>query len=76
MKGVGKQQNVTVIDLNKRSIDFYESLGDEGSSYLMCTENRTHFVEAGARVMAQMVAEEMCKGMSGLQPYLVECKLR
>ncbi|MHB9071767.1 MAG: rhamnogalacturonan acetylesterase [Sedimentisphaerales bacterium] len=74
MKTIGRRYDVAVIDLNKRSIAFYESLGDEGSGYLMTSADRTHFTEAGARAMARLVVEEICSEVPDMRRYSMECK--
>jgi lysophospholipase L1-like esterase len=57
MKKVGKEMNVPVIDLYTLSGEVFLKLGDEGSADLMGPNERTHFSEKGARLLAGLVAQ-------------------
>jgi len=56
MKKVGKEMKVSVIDLYTLSGEIFLRLGDEGSADLMGPNERTHFSEKGARLLAGLVA--------------------
>ena len=67
MKIIAKEKNVTIVDLHASSGTAFEELGDEGSSDLSCSlEDRTHFSEKGARLMAKLITTEL----SGISPDL------
>lgn len=66
MKEVGKETVVAVVDLYEMTGREFQSLGETGSSYFTINmageqekDDRTHFTEAGARRLAQMVASEL-----------------
>jgi lysophospholipase L1-like esterase len=56
VKTVAQKLDVPVIDLYGMSGELFESLGEEGSSELTVPEDQTHFTEAGAEKMAELVA--------------------
>ncbi len=59
MKQVGTEESVPVLDLNARASALFLELGEEGSVELMAPDDRSHFSEKGARVMAGFVAQEI-----------------
>jgi len=72
VKNVAEETNVPLIDLNTKSRELYERLGAEGSKLLFLQlqpgenpnypkgkEDNTHFNELGARMIAQIVLQEM-----------------
>ena len=61
MKKVGKEMNVPVIDLYTLSGEVFLKLGDDGSADLMGPNERTHFSEKGARLLAGLVAQGASK---------------
>jgi lysophospholipase L1-like esterase len=61
MKKVAKEMNVPVIDLYTLSGQVFLKLGDEGSADLMGPNERTHFSEKGARLLAGLVAQGATK---------------
>ncbi len=68
---VGAEKRVPVIDLNARSVELFERLGDAGSAHLSCAPgDRTHFSAQGARAMAKIVAEGLYTKVPNLQCYL------
>jgi lysophospholipase L1-like esterase len=69
MKETGEKENVAVIDLHTRSVEFYESLGEEGSNY-MNLNDRTHFTEEGARSITRLIVEELGKKAPQLSKHL------
>lgn len=69
---VAAQQNVTLIDLDKKSMDLYQQFGKENSKLLFLQlqpgehsnypdgrDDNTHFNELGARLIAQTVLKEI-----------------
>lgn len=71
---VAKEQNVPVIDLDRKSRELYQQLGQEATKLLFMqlepnehpfypegSKDNTHFNELGARKMAQIVLAEMRK---------------
>ncbi|WP_417386594.1 rhamnogalacturonan acetylesterase [Gimesia sp.] len=68
---VGKEKNVPVIDLHKKSVALFNQLGDAGSSDFSPSESdRTHFSRKGALEIARLVAEEIPTTVPELKPYL------
>jgi lysophospholipase L1-like esterase len=63
MKQLAKEENVTLIDLMKRSLDFYASIGyDEAHTLFMASMNKTdftHFTEKGAKQIARLLSESV-----------------
>jgi lysophospholipase L1-like esterase len=60
MKTVAAEMKVPVVDLHSASRALYEKLGQEEVAKLACEPgDRTHFNEAGARAMAQLVLQEL-----------------
>jgi lysophospholipase L1-like esterase len=59
MKAVAAEKKAPLIDLHSASGAAFEKLGDAGSADLSCCapDDRTHFSEKGARLMAQLIAE-------------------
>jgi len=69
---VGKQLNVPVIDLDKKSRELYQQMGEEDSKLLFMEldsaehpiypkgrHDNTHFTDYGARIMAQFVLNDI-----------------
>ncbi|MCA9021111.1 MAG: hypothetical protein KDA74_13270, partial [Planctomycetaceae bacterium] len=68
---VGKEKNVPVIDLHKKSVALFNQLGDSGSSdFSASNSDRTHFSRKGALEIARLVAEEIPATVPELRPYL------
>ncbi len=78
---VASEQNVTLIDLDKKSIALYQQFGKENSKLLFLQlkpgehpnypdgrDDNTHFNELGARLIAQIVLKEIRE----LKPELAE----
>jgi lysophospholipase L1-like esterase len=61
MKAVAAEKKTALIDLHSASGTAFEKLGDAGSADLSCCapDDRTHFSEKGARLMAQLIAERL-----------------
>lgn len=71
MKEVAAEKNITFIDIYTTSGEFISSLGDEKSGYLSCNaKDRTHFSQAGAEKMAELVVEGLKKSGSDITKYL------
>lgn len=71
VKAVAKEKDVPVLDLHTQSIALFNKLGDDGSLYISATpEDRTHFSAEGARVIAQLVVEELAQNVRALKPYI------
>jgi len=59
MKRVAAEMNVPVIDLYQMSGEAFEPLGDSGVSGLTASaQDRTHFTEKGATILAELVAKK------------------
>lgn len=71
MLKVGKEKNVPVIDLHKKSVALFNQLGDAGSNDFSASKSdRTHFSRKGALAIARLVAEEIPTTVPELKPYL------
>lgn len=69
MKAVASDKRVAVIDLNSSSGTFYEQLGTAANETVSNAPNdRTHFNEEGARMMAHLVVQELTQ----LEPRLAQ----
>jgi lysophospholipase L1-like esterase len=60
---VGEAHHVQLIDLNRRSAEFYNRVGDGPATFVTVCGNdcldRSHFSRAGGYVMASLAAEEL-----------------
>ena len=76
VREVAKEQKVPLIDLDEKSLDLYQQFGPENSKLLFLQlqagehpnypegkNDKTHFNELGARLIAQMVLKEI-KGLN------------
>lgn len=74
MKETAEENEVYIIDLMKKSIDYFTSIGYERAKELfMISENGTdctHFTEQGAKAMAQLVCQGIKELNNGLTPYV------
>lgn len=71
MKEVAAEENVPLIDLEGASKRAFEELGPEGTTPIFLDTDNTHFKEAGARLVAKLVIEEMKKLDIDLKNYIV-----
>ncbi|RYF88725.1 MAG: GntR family transcriptional regulator, partial [Chitinophagaceae bacterium] len=84
VKEVAAQQNVPLIDLDEKSRQLYQQFGDEHSKLLFLQlkpgehpnypdgkNDNTHFNELGARLIAQIVLQELKALNIGLQERVV-----
>lgn len=55
---IGADQDLLVIDLNTKSMDLFNKLGENKSLRLNWPNDSIHFSEFGARILAGLVAEE------------------
>jgi lysophospholipase L1-like esterase len=71
MKAVAEETKVAVIDLHTKSGKLFEKLGEAGSAeFANRADDRTHFNEAGAKAMADLVMRELRVVEPALKPYL------
>jgi lysophospholipase L1-like esterase len=70
MKAQAKAQNLELIDLNLRSGDYYEQVGNAYLTSNIFDGGTTHFIKAGAIQMAKLVAAEIKKNDQRLARYL------
>lgn len=83
VRSVAKEQNVPLIDLDKKSQQLYQSLGNEYSKLLFLhlapgehpnypggKQDNTHFSELGARKVAQIVLSEIRSQLPELATYI------
>ena len=75
MRGVAGEQNVPLIDLHASTLALYEDLGPDGSEQFAAKAgDRTHFNEAGARKMAELIVAAIPRAAPGLAGYVVAGK--
>lgn len=72
MKKVAKENNVTLIDLYTASGEYMEKTGSENIDPVFCgvKNDRTHFSEKGALVLAEFVAKDIAAVKLPLAEYL------
>lgn len=84
VRDVAKENNVLLIDLDKKSQELYQQMGVENSKLLFVQlkpgehpnypdgkEDNTHFSELGARLIAQLVLKELKTLNTGLNERIV-----
>jgi uncharacterized protein (UPF0248 family) len=82
MKEVAAENNLLLLDLNVKSLEYYNYLGYDGTAsifmqlkpgeypnYPSGLNDNTHFKEAGAKQIARMVVEEINEKIPGLSSY-------
>lgn len=82
MKEVAAENNLVLLDLNTKSLEYYNKLSYEGTAsifmqlkpgeapnYLAGLNDNTHFKEAGAKQMARMIIEEVNAKIPALSAY-------
>jgi lysophospholipase L1-like esterase len=67
VKDVAVEFQIPLIDLNQMSIDLFNKLGESGSAYIAWTD-KIHFTQAGAQVIAGLVANALPDSFG---PYLI-----
>lgn len=85
VRSVAKEQNVPLIDLDKKSQQLYQSMGNEYSKLLFLylapgehpnypggKQDDTHFSELGARKVAQLVLSEIRNHLPELAAYITK----
>ena len=75
MKQVATEENVTLLDMTSATLDWLESLGDEGSKpYFMISTGKndnTHTIACGARKVTELVCEKIKAQLPELAEHLV-----
>lgn len=75
MRGVAAEKKVPLIDLNAATVALYENLGPDETEKLAAKEgDRTHFNEAGARKMAEIIAGGVPEAVPELKTHLAAPK--
>ncbi|OIJ16364.1 hypothetical protein BKP37_06265 [Anaerobacillus alkalilacustris] len=85
MREVAKENKLTLLELNLKSLAFYNSLGmedtnplfmqlrpEEHPNYPEGLNDNTHFREAGAKQMARMVIEEINEKLPEISSYTMK----
>ena len=74
MKQVAEEENVPLLDITTATLDWLESLGDEGSKpYFMISTGKndnTHTIACGARKVTELVCEKIKNQLPGLAEHL------
>jgi lysophospholipase L1-like esterase len=70
MKGAAQLKSLEVVDLNLRSGEYYEKVGDAFLAKNIFDGGTTHFIKAGAVEMATLIAGELKKQNGPLAHYL------
>ena len=71
---VARQMNVTVIDFEAYSFDIYSKLGLQGCDFMHVHKNGkidVHYREAGARIWAEFIAEQLAQNVPELKPLII-----
>ena len=72
---VARQMKVTTIDLEAYSTEVYSKLGLVGSEFLHGRKDgvidSTHYCEAGARIWAEFIVEQLAQNVPELKPLIV-----
>ena len=75
MKQVAQEEDVTLLDITTRSLDWLEGLGDDASkAYFMIStgkDDNTHTVARGARKVTEMVCEAVREQIPSIGDHLV-----
>jgi lysophospholipase L1-like esterase len=72
MREVGPLRDVLVDDLNARSVDFLNEIGQTAAQEIYLDGDKAHFTQMGAIQMAQFVAEELQRIQSPLGNYVAQ----
>lgn len=70
MKDAASKKKIEVADLNLRSGEYYESVGNAYLASTIFDGGTTHFVKAGALKMAELIVGEIKKNKGPLAAYL------
>lgn len=72
---VAREMNVPCIDLNNYSVAVYQKFGYDGSSFMHARKNDgsydVHFLEVGARIWAEFIADQLGQSVPTLKPMIV-----
>lgn len=83
MRNLSEKLDITLLDLNARTEALYNALGEERSVYLHAIYNankgnkvdNTHLNNYGSNVVADLVAEEICKSNLNLRKFIAPATL-
>ncbi len=71
MKRVAAEKNVAVIDLHTASGELFLKLGEDGCEEIgNAPDDRTHFNERGAQMLAEIIMKQLPSAETNLKPYL------
>ena len=70
MKTIAPMKNVLVDDLNARSVELLNMIGQTAAMQIYINGDKAHFTKTGATEMAQIVAQELRRIGSPLAAYL------
>jgi hypothetical protein len=70
MRTIAPLKNVLVDDLNARSIELLDMVGQTAAMQIYINGDKAHFTKTGATDMAQIVAQELRRVGSPLAAYL------
>jgi pectate lyase len=71
MKRVAQEKQAALVDLHSASGRLFEKLGEAESSKLSDDpQDRTHFNERGARLMAELIMKELPEAEPSIKPYV------
>lgn len=75
MKQVAEEENVPLLDMTTATLDWLESLGDEGSKpYFMISTGKndnTHTIACGARKVTELVCEKIREQLPEIAEHLI-----
>jgi lysophospholipase L1-like esterase len=71
MRDVGSEQNVPVVDLNDRSVELLNRIGQQAAQEIYINGDKAHFTKKGAIQMATLITEELQRIGNPLADYLM-----
>ena len=70
MKRVAQERDVPLIDLHTKSVESYNRLGEDATSFMTFSQtDRAHFTAEGAKIIANLITEELPR----VEPTLAPC---
>ena len=73
MKRVAQEKDVAAIDLHTKSVEFYNRLGEEATSFMTFSQtDRSHFTAEGAKTMAKLIAQDIPHVAPNLALYMTK----
>lgn len=68
---VAEETSCLAVDLNKRTRQLFQRLGEESSDWIQPDGDRTHFTPAGAQRVAAVMLEELVRAVPALERHVL-----